>query len=147
MSYTTANEIESDFKDLTFDASSNVTTDDVEQFIVEADSLINGYVGTVYQTPVTQGEGVSLLKLLSRSLVSARIKRIMEVKQDKNPDPSQNVLGVLLSTTQIMKILNDIQTKTMKLDGAVLLVASGGFFSKNYECDVEPTILKDTKQW
>lgn len=147
MAYTTVAEIQADFKSMTFSPTSNVTDSAVTEFIVEADSLINSYVGTVYVVPVTTGDGLNLLKLLSRSLVSARIKRIMEVKQDKNPDPSQNVLGVLLSPTAVMKILTDIKSQTAALAGAVLLAASGGFFSANVSNDVCPRMKKDEKQW
>ncbi len=148
MAYATDAEIQADFKDLTFSTTTNVKTADVVQFIVEADALIDAYVGTVYTVPVTTaGAGLSLLKLLSRSLVAARIKRIMEVKQEKNADPSQNVVGVLLSPTAVMKILTDIQKQVIALAGAAALVSGGGFFSENVNCDVEPVIEKDTKQW
>lgn len=148
MAYTSKTEIEADFKDLTFTSTSNVKTADVTQFIVEADALINAYVGSVYVVPVTaSGEGKNLLKLLSRSLVAARIKRIMEVKQEKNPDPEQNVLGVLLSPSAVMKILKDIQSGAMVLAGAELLSSGGGFYSNNAANDVEPVIKKSDRQW
>lgn len=148
MAYATNAEIEADFKDSTFTTTSNVKTADVTQFIVEADALINSYVGTVYTAPVSaSGEGLSLLKLLSRSLVAARIKRIMEVKQEKNADPNQNIVGVLLSPTAVMKILKDIQERNIALAGAELLVSSGGFYSNNDSNDIAPVVEKDTKQW
>lgn len=148
MAYSVAADIEADFKDLSFTTTSNVKAADVTQFIVEADALINAYVGTVYTVPVvTAGEGLSLLQLLSRSLVTARVKRIMEVKQDKNPDPSQNVVGVLLSPTAVMKILNDIQQKNIALSGASPLTSGLGFVSANVDNSVCPTIKKDCKQW
>lgn len=148
MAYTSKAEIEADFKDLEFTSTSNVKSGDVTQFITEADALINAYIGSVYTVPVTiAGEGKNLLKLLSRSLVAARIKRIMEVKQEKNADPNQNIVGVLLSPSMVMQILKDIQSQKMALAGATLLVSGGGFFSSNADCDIEPVIEKDTKQW
>lgn len=148
MAYTTKAEIESDFKDTKFDSTTMVTANDVTQFIVEADALINAYVGGVYTVPVvTAGEGLNLLKLLSRSLTAARIKRILEVKQEKNTDANQNVLGVLLSPSAVMNILKDIQDKTLTLAGAAPLVSGGGFFSNNNSNGVAPVVAKDTKQW
>lgn len=149
MSYTTPTEVQSDFKSIDFTVSgANVNTASVTQFISEADALINSYVGTVYQVPVVgSGEGLTLLKLLSRSLVTARIKRIMEVKQEKNADPSQNVVGVLLSPSAVMKILSDIQTKTLALAGALPLISGGGFYSNNAANDVCSVAKKDDKQW
>jgi len=147
MAYTTYTEIEADFKDMSFTTSTNVKQADVTQFIVEADALINAYVGARYTAPVTSGAGLDLLKLLSRSLVSARIKKIMEVKQEKSTDANQSVTGVLLSPSQVMKILNDIKNDELNLAGAELLTSSRGFHSQNVSDDVEPVIEKDTKQW
>lgn len=148
MAYTTTAEIEADFKDLTFSTTSNVKTADVTQFIVEADALINSYVGARYIVPVTtSGEGLSLLKFLSRSLVSGRIKKIMEVKQEKSADANQNVVGVYLSATQVMKILSDIKDDVLSLAGAALLVSNQGFNSYNVTNDIAPVIEKDLKQW
>lgn len=147
MAYTTYSEIEADFKDTTFTTTSMVKLADVTQFIVEADALINAYIGTVYSVPVASGDGLNLLKLLSRSLVAARIKRILEVKQEKSQDANQNVLGVLLSPSKVMEILKDIQEQKMALAGAELLVSGGGFYSANENNDVEPVVEKDTTQW
>lgn len=149
MAYTDPTEVQSDFKSIDFTvAGANVNTASVTQFISEADSLINAYVGTVYQTPVTQtGEGLTLLKLLSRSLVTARIKKIMEVKTDKPGDATQGVVGVLLSPAAVMKILTDIQTKTLALAGAATLISGGGFASANQDNSVCPVARKDERQW
>jgi len=148
MAYTTYSEIEKDFKDQTFaESSGNVRQADVTQFIVEADALINAYVGTKYTTPVTSGEGASLLKLLSRSLVTARIKKIFEVKQEKGTDANQSAVGVLLSPSAVMKILKDIQEGSLALAGASALLSGDGFYSKNVADDVEPVIEKDEQQW
>jgi hypothetical protein len=148
MAYTTRVEIQGDFKDMVFTTKTLVTSADVDQFIVEADSLINSYVGTVYTVPVTvAGDGKNLLKFLSRSLVAARIKSVMEVKQPTNTDANQNVVGVLFSPAQVMKVLKDIQNKDIALAGASSLVSGAGFYNNNVSNDVEPTVLKNTKQW
>lgn len=148
MAYATYTEIEADFKDTAFTTTSNVKAADVTQFIVEADALINAYVGARYVVPVSgSGDGLNLLKLLSRSLVAGRIKKILEVKQEKNTDANQNIVGVLLSPTQVMKILNDIKNDELNLDGAVLLSSDNGFYSNNVANDVCPVMKKDEKQW
>ncbi len=147
MAYTTYTEIQSDFKDITFSTTTNVTATDVTQFIVEADSLVNAYVAKRYTVPVTAGDGLNLLKLCSRSLVTARIKRLMEVVQEKSTEANQAVQGVLLSPTAVMKILTDIRDDLIDLTGATLLESSRGFYSKNVAEEITPTIEKSTKQW
>ena len=147
MAYTTYTEIQSDFKDITFNTTSNVSSNDVSQFIVEADALINAYVGSRYTVPVTSGDGLNFLKLLSRSLVTARIKKILEVKQEKSTDANQNVVGVLLSPSQVMKILEQIRDDKLSLAGASDLVSSNGFYSNNVAEGIEPVFEKNTTQW
>lgn len=147
MSYTTYSEVQSDFKNITFGATGNVTSSDVTQFITEADALINAYVGARYTVPVTSGDGLNLLKFLSRSLVTARIKKILEVKNEKNAEANQNVVGVLLSPKQVMDILTDIKDDKISLAGAVDLVSNSGFYSYNSSESIEPVIEKETTQW
>ncbi len=147
MAYTTTAEIQADFKDTTFSTTTNVKAADVDQFIVEADALINASVGSRYVTPVAAGEGLSLLKFLSRSLVAGRIKKILEVKQEKAVDANQASVGVYLSVTQVMKTLADIRDDVVQLVGATPLVTNLGFYSNNVTNDVAPVIEKDTKQW
>lgn len=147
MPYATFTEIQADFKSMTFAAGFNITDTAVTEFILEADALINSYVGSVYVVPIAAGEALILMKLLSRSLVTNRVKKIMEVKQEKSTDANQNVVSVLLPITQVMKILTDIQNKVSVLAGATLLDARGGFYSNNVANNVCPTIKKDSKQW
>ena len=147
MAYATKELIEADFKEMTFSDTTNVKSADVTQFIVEADALIDAFVGKAYVVPVTAGGGLELLKLLSRSLVAARIKRLMEVVQAKATDGNQNILSVLLSKTDVMDILKKLAEKSMALEGATPLISGGGFFNKNKSCGVKPVMKKDTKQW
>lgn len=147
MAYTTYTEVQGDFKDITFAAGFNITDTKVTEFIVEADSLINSYVGSVYQVPVTTGDAVNLLKLLSRSLVASRIKKVLGVKQNKSVDANQDVTDVLLSATTVMKILKDIQQKNNVLAGATLLDVNSGFYNNNVSNQVQPKIRKDERQW
>lgn len=147
MAYATTAEIQADFKDTTFDSTSNVKDTEVTQFIVEADALINSYVGARYIVPVAAGEGLQMLKLFSRCLVTARIKKILEVKQDKNTDANQNVVGVLFSPSQVMKLLESIRDDKLELIGATPLTSSSGFYNNNVANNICPVIKKDLKQW
>lgn len=146
MAYTTFAEVAAEFKQQTFDATSNVTDSDVSQFIVEADALIDSYVGMKYTVPVTAGAGLNLLKMLSRNLVANRVKGILEVKQETSRDANQNVRSGL-STPEILKILSNIRDGNLSLEGATSLIGAGGFYSYNYANSVEPVFKKDEKQW
>ena len=148
MAYTTYTEIQGDFKNLTFDATvGNIIQSEVTQFIVEADALINSYVGAKYSVPVAAGDGLNLLKMLSRTIVTLRIKAVIEVKQSSNTAANQNAVSTLMSMSQITKMLEQIKAGQVKLAGATPLVSGGGSYSSNYANDIQPTIKKDSKLW
>lgn len=148
MPYSTKEEIESDFKNMDFTSTSNVTETDVDGFILEADALINSYVGMKYVIPVTaDATSLSLLKLFSRTLVADRIKKILEVKQETSKGANQDVRGAY-STKDVMAALEKIKKDQLMLPGAETLVGDGGtFYSSNYANSVCPVVEKDSKQW
>lgn len=147
MAYTTIANVQADFKDMTFSSTTNVTDADVTQFIVEADALINSYVGQVYQVPVTaSASSLALLSLFSRTLVADRIKKIIEVKQLTNNKFNLEGRGAY-STKDVMAQLSAIRDQDLNLDGATLLDAHDGFFSSNASAGIVPEITKSTKEW
>lgn len=149
MAYTDFTEVQGDFKNLTFDASvGNITQAKVTQYIVEADAMIDSYVSSKYATPVTtSGSGLNLLKMLSRTIVTLRIKSILEVKQNTNVAANQNPVSTLMSMSQITKMLEGIKAGQIKLVGVAPLISGGGFYSNNYQNDIQPVIKKDCKIW
>jgi len=148
MAYSTSAEIQADFKNTTFDATTNVTATDVTQFIVESDALIDHYVGQRYEIPVTGGAtALSLLKLFSRSLTADRVRAILEVKQATNVDGNQNPRRNLLTYAEVLAELKKIQKSDLELIGATPLVASGPFYSSNDADSVTPVMKKDERQW
>ena len=148
MAYSTAAEIQQDFKNADFSTSTNVTTAAVTQFIVEADALIDHYVGQRYVVPVTASAStLSLLKLFSRSLVADRVRAILEVKQATNVDGNQNPRRNLLTYVEVLAELKKIQKSDLELVGATALVSSGPFYSSNASLGVEPVAKKDVRQW
>lgn len=147
MAYAASADVESEFKNIAFTSTSNVTTTDVAAFITQADALINSYIGMRYQTPVTANEEtLALLQLLSVTLVADRIRKILEVKQaSPNDGANQSVRG--FSSIDVMKLLTQIKDGKMTLAGATPLVSGGGFYSNNYAESVVPVFKKDEVNW
>ncbi len=147
MAYCTKEQIGAEFKgNLVFDDSSNVTGTAVDEFIAEADALINSYVLAKYSS-VGSGEGSKLLRMISRSLVVARVKLQLEVVQAKSPDANQNVRSVLFSPSKCMEILDGLQKGNIELIGGTKIIAGGAFYNNNVENEADPVIEKATKQW
>lgn len=148
MAYSVAADIQAEFKNIDFAATGAlVTTAKISDWILEADALINSYVGMNYVVPVTTGDGLSLLKMFSRILVSDRVHGVLEVKQLQNTRPNQLPNKPNLTSRDIIKELEKIKSGEIALIGATPTVASSGFSSFNVLNGIEPVMKKDTVQW
>ncbi len=148
MPYCTVAQVESEFKSIDFSATDSLMPEaTVTQFIVEADALINSFVGQRYEVPVTSGDGLELLKLYSRTLVAERIKGIWETKNAVNSRADQNTRSSTLSKTDILNLLKSIAKGELALDGATKNVSGGVFSSYTYDNGISPVFKKEEKQW
>lgn len=148
MAYSTVAEVEKEFKSIDFGATDSLMPEaTVEQFILEADALINSFVGQRYETPVTSGEGLQLLKMYSRTLVAERIKGIWETKNQVNSRADQNTRSSTLSKTDILNLLKSIAKGELALEGATKNVNGGVFSSYTYDNGILPVFKKEEKQW
>jgi phage gp36-like protein len=148
MAYCVLADIVKDFPGALFDTSDNskVKSTAITDFIVDADALIDGYVSARYVVPVTAPKSLALLKFYSRTLVSDKVKGILEVKQATNASANQNVRSGL-STKDVIKILEGIADGSTNLPDAALILDSGGINSFNVREGIEPEFKKDTPAW
>lgn len=147
MSYCTFTDVQSDFKNTQFTASSLVTSGAVTQFITEASALIDSYVGSRYVTPITGTMSLALMSLFCRTLVSDRVRGIMANKQQVATDANQQVKSDGFSAKDVMKALNDLKDGVSTLTDAVLLNQNASFFSNNNSNGVNPRFNKQRRQW
>ena len=148
MSYCVASDIQKDFPGVTFDgtASSKVKLATLSEFITDADALINSYLSGRYSVPITGTESLKVLKLYSRTLVSDKVKGILEVKQATNAGANQNV-RTGLSTKDVIKLLQDLQDGSAQLSDADLVLEYGGVSSFNVREGKTAEFKKDSENW
>lgn len=149
MGYCSVEDIQAEFKQITFDRTTLVTIEKVNQFIVEADAVVNSYISKRYAVPITQdASSVSLMRLYSRTIVRDRVRAILSVKQSGgNTSANSDVRGVEFSTRDVMSALRDLQTSKTALTGATLLVTGGAFSSFNVDHSIGPIFQKGKRQW
>ena len=66
MSYATVDNVKSLFRNLTTDAQSAVTDAEIQDFLDDADEIINAKIGTLYLLPITEGANPKSFKILKR---------------------------------------------------------------------------------
>lgn len=146
MAYSTFADIEKDFPNTSFTSTTKVTDSDIDDFITDADAMIDSYLAGRYEVPVTAGaSALSLLRLYSRTLVSDKVKGILEIKQASGNN-TQNVRSGL-TTKDVIKQLEAIRDGAAQLPGAALALKAGGLQSFNVKEGRETRFHMDEEEW
>jgi hypothetical protein len=74
LAYCTNVEVASNFRNLTFGATTKLTDTEVDAWIAEADAEIDGRIGVKYVTPVTGAQSLLIIKSICTALVSDRVR-------------------------------------------------------------------------
>lgn len=101
MGYTTVAKIKSMFRNIDIEAATEtpstdtvITTEEVEQFIVDADAWIDNVLYPYYTTPITGTESLKVVDTISRYFAAHTIKGILELTKQTS-DKEQDVQGNL----------------------------------------------------
>lgn len=146
--YASVTDIQQEFKNISFTSSTTVTDTQITRFITEAEAEINGRVGLVYQVPVDSTRSpisFALMRSLSISIVSTRVKSIMEVKTASESTSQSG--GPKTAADNARSMLKDIVNQTLTLVDAVKVDTKDGVTSFSAD-NAEPlTFQKDVIQW
>lgn len=149
MPYSSVAQIQGEFRSLSIGSSTAITTAETEEFIAEADALIDSKVGLRYLVPISSvnsPKSFLIMRMISRKLVSYRIKDILEVKGSAEPQTNQVVRGDL-SRKDLLQMLEDIAKGKMILEDATVASTSQGLSSFAVENCEEQFFKKNTDQW
>ncbi len=143
--YTTVAAVQSEFKGVTFAAGTAVTTDDVDEFIIQEEFSLEGELSTVYNVPITGSQSISIMKRMSTLMVKARIMDILPVKTGKSEVDQGNPADGLRKIVSDM--LEKLREKKMLLPDATLKESSGGVKSYTSENEIDHIFQRDIDQW
>jgi hypothetical protein len=145
MAYCTQAQVESEFKHVVFTTTTSVTDTDITRFIAEADAEINAQVGTRYETPVTTGDALLIMRKISILLVAARIKDILQVKM-ADKEREQDTRGGAMRA-EAKRLLDAIIKGTMLLPGATLASSADGVRGFCVDEAIEHNFQRNVDQW
>lgn len=147
MPYCLFTDIQSDFKNIVFTATSSVTEAEVVEAIRQESEFIDGMICSVYQTPVLPGpspKATLILKRIAIFLTSDRVRHILYTKTGTD-SKDQDTKGLHSFSRNPNKSLLQIQEGTLKLIDAVELSSNIGFDTGEKCCDPLFDPCKD--QW
>ena len=145
MGYSTQTQIQAEFKSITFSTTSAITASTVASFILQIDAIIDTKLALKYVVPVTGTTSLTLISMISATLVSEKIKKILEVKTE-NASKVQSSMNIS-KEKMMMQMLEDIVAGKILLTDAILKSASDGV--RNYTEYVENYPIMDVQsvQW
>ena len=160
MAYTSLAQIKSMFRGITIasdtgDESTNtvITTEDVTQFIADADAEIDARISDYYTTPVTGTEALKYLNVISKYKVAHIINGILHTdsERDINQESSLGVKADKLLESLAPQFKNNewVDPKVQLTDAARTQRGpkSGSTFGINYSGVRTPTIKKGGGNW
>lgn len=152
MPYATSADIIAEIKGFDPDEGSSVTSDAVDDFLTQADAVINMYIGKRYTTPVTATAALEVVKKIAIDIVVYRIAKILNLKKSV-PIPDSNIIQEVTEGSayrESMKMLAAIRDNKMDLPGETETNTAGGLASFHTEAgnlDIEPCFKKGEDQW
>lgn len=149
MPYAVFGDIESEFKNITFDTNSALTDTEVTGFISQEEAVINATISNRYETPITGTEALKVIKSISIAYVAYRVAKILNLKKDV-PIPKEMIPQSLNEGSAFFKArkqLEAIQSGKIVLNDAVARSAGQGIASYNATNSIAPLWERDTKQW
>lgn len=144
MAYSSVENIQSEFKNLTISATTEVTTTEVTRFIEEADAYIDGVISQKYQVPITGAMSLIIVRQISIYLVAQRVKDILEVKTGSQQS-EQDGRGSFKAFAE--KALKDIIDDKLLLSDATLYSPEDGVASYVSSNNVPFIFERGTEQW
>ncbi len=146
MAYSTFAQVSSEFKSITFSATTEVTSTEITRFIEEADAEIDSFVGRKYVVPITQSESLKIMRMLSIWLVADRVREIMQMK-DVGIEKLKQGVRAPNSAKRARDMLDKIVDGEIKLSDASLSTTHDGVQSFAVEESLEHTFKKGVDQW
>jgi phage gp36-like protein len=145
VSYCTSSDISSEFKDITFGASTSITSTDIGNFCDQASAMIDSILSSKYVVPITGTASLLLIQMICIWLVKARVISILSVKSpvDKaKQDPDSQKLY-----EQAMALLKQIKSGVIQLTDAVAASTDDGLTSYLMNEDIEYTFTMESDAW
>lgn len=145
MAYATTANVASEFKNITFSSTTQVTDTEVARFITEAEAEIDARIGKKYTVPLTNASDIAIVRQASVWMVADRVRKIMQVKDISVEELKQGVRPPG-GRREALKLIDEILKGDLELN-ADLLSSSNGIQSFTVDIDDPNTFERYDDQW
>lgn len=134
MAYSDSNDIQSLIKWVTFSNTSKITITELQQYISDADTIIDSKLERIYQVPITDMDDINILKYISARLAASEVAQVL-VLHAAGQIPPVITKWQKTAYEQLEKIIDG----TIELSNSTKLVSNKGLYSYTAdtanECD------------
>lgn len=125
MAYCDADSVQKLMKWFTFSANSKVTLDELNnEFIPEADTVIDSKLSRVYVTPITDADDIEILQYVACRMVACEIAHVLVLQADGE------ISDIINRWCEMAKErLKDILDLKVELPNSTLLASEGRLYS------------------
>lgn len=148
MAYAIFGDIQSEFKDIEFDATTKVTSDEVTGYIAQQEASINASLSKLYITPATHADDILILQSIVIRCVKARISTILETKSPSIETDQQPSWMIMYREAKAE--LKRIVTGIMPLPNTPKVVDNGGLEGYGFDEEADeilPVFKRGVSQW
>jgi len=143
--YATNANIQSEFIQTTFSATSQVTDTEIDEFIVLFSGLVNQRVSSRYTVPITDADALEIVELIVRNFVKARVMRILNSDQDAGAGETERTQANVCDK-MAKQMLDSIVDGSLQL-GMQPSTLTDTPSSFNNDNAIEPIFERDKVQW
>jgi len=151
MSYAHAEDVQAEFKSITFDTDTAVTVNAVQDIIAQEEAKINGLISGLYVTPIDRTASpiaFAVIKSISIMASKARIVDILTVKTGKaEVDQGSGGKELYDKVFGDKGIIEQIKARQLILIDAVASGSRFGVRDYNSQNNIQNIFQRDKRQW
>jgi phage gp36-like protein len=134
MAYSDSNDIQALIKWVTFSNTSKVTLTELQQYISDADTIIDSKLERIYQVPITNADDINILKYISARLAAVEIAQVLVLHANGQIPPT-----IIKWQDAAYDRLEKILDGTIDLPNSTKLTSNKGLYSytadENNDCE------------
>lgn len=147
MAYATQEDIESELQGIEFHNNSHLTPSALDDILAQESQVIDQYLSTQYETPVTNANALLVLKKICIDFTCFRVRKIF---RNNEPLPENNEprdVSESASYRESMRLLKKFSDGELSLSGATRLSTKTTIMGSRPSIATEPIFKRDEVQW
>lgn len=148
MPYAAVSDVQGELKGIVFSSTSSVNTATVTAMIEQESAVIDQYLSTQYETPVTDADALLTLKKICIDFVAFRVEKVLKHSNDSNDNRFSQEASAVMAYKESVKLLKMFSKGELSLAGATRISGKTKIMAISPDKNTTECVFKkDEKQW